>query len=177
MYGNERDTIGGVAATPQIEIYESFPKQTYRNRCVILSPRGERLTLSVPVKRAGSKQLTRDVEISYESNWQHVHSQAILSAYKRTPYFDYYQDYILPLYQQQFRFLLDLNSSTAYIAEQLLRNQPPKICRKDGGTRYEGQQNDVQRTTEWSGQDIEGYWGDGLSILDSLFREGPTTFV
>ena len=44
----------------QIEVMESFPKQTYRNRCTITTPDGA-LTLSVPVKRADSKQLTRDV--------------------------------------------------------------------------------------------------------------------
>ena len=76
-----------------IEVMESFPKQTYRNRCTISQPVGERLeakgrellTLSVPVKRADSKQLTRDVEISYQQRWQHQHWIALMSAYKRTP--------------------------------------------------------------------------------------------
>ena len=79
----------------QIEVMESFPKQTYRNRCTITTPDGA-LTLSVPVKRADSKQLTRDVEISYQQRWQHQHWIALVSAYKRTPYFDYYADFFRP---------------------------------------------------------------------------------
>ena len=89
----------------QIEVMESFPKQTYRNRCTITMPIGDKakgekqntenplpfregmgvgsLTLTVPVKRADSKQLTRDVEISYQQRWQHQHWIALVSAYKR----------------------------------------------------------------------------------------------
>ena len=151
----------------QIEVMESFPKQTYRNRCVIITPQGEELTLSVPVKKAGSKQLTRDVEISNAAPWQHQHRYAILSAYKHTPYFDFYQDYILPIYQKQYHFLLDLNNDTAYIATSLLNNCPPQ-------NNYASR---LAATADWSGQNIDTCWGDGISILDALFRFGPETDV
>ena len=86
----------------EVEVMESFVKQTYRNRCTILSPDGP-LTLSVPVNEVESKQYTRDVEISYQSKWQHQHWMAIMSAYKHTPYFDYYQEYFRPFYEREIR--------------------------------------------------------------------------
>ena len=56
----------------QIEVMESFEKQTFRNRCLITTPDAP-LMLSVPVKKVDHKQLTRDVEISYQQRWQHQH--------------------------------------------------------------------------------------------------------
>lgn len=92
----------------KIEIYESFPKQTARNRCRIAGPNGIQM-LSVPVCKCEHKQLTKDVEISYQTKWQHQHWQALVSAYNNTPFFIYYQDFFFPFYQKQFRFLIDLN--------------------------------------------------------------------
>lgn len=148
---------------PQIEAWESFPKQTYRNRCTILSPSGDPIMLSIPVKKVESKQYTRDVEISYQSKWQHQHWMAILSAYKKTPYFDYYQDYIRPLYEKETRFLLDYNQQTHDIVCSLIRNMVP------------GESFPLALTADYAAQDLERYWGNGISILDMLMKKGPET--
>ena len=108
-------------STVQIEVMESFPKQTYRNRCTITTPDGP-LTLSIPVKRADSKQLTKDVEISYQQRWQHQHWIALVSAYKRTPYFDYYADFFRPFYEKETKFLVDLNEGLHEVIVRLLTN-------------------------------------------------------
>ena len=162
----------------QIEVMESFPKQTYRNRCTITvphdsqsncqSPIANRLTLTVPVKRADSKQLTRDVEISYQQRWQHQHWIALVSAYKRTPYFDYYADFFRPFYEQETRFLVDFNEKIHEVIVRLMANREP------------GAKNQEQRlitTTDWSGLDIESCFGNGQSILDLLFEYGPETIM
>ena len=151
----------------QIEVMESFPKQTYRNRCTITTPDGP-LTLSVPVKRADSKQLTRDVEISYQQRWQHQHWIALVSAYKRTPYFDYYADFFRPFYEKETKFLVDLNEGLHEVIVRLMANREP------------GAKNQEQRlitTTDWSGLDLEPCFGNGQSILDMLFEYGPETVM
>ena len=151
----------------QIEVMESFPKQTYRNRCTITTPDGP-LTLSVPVKRADSKQLTRDVEISYQQRWQHQHWIALVSAYKRTPYFDYYADFFRPFYEKETKFLVDLNEGLHEVIVRLIANREP------------GAKNQEQRlitTTDWSGLDLEPCFGDGQSILDLLFEYGPESVM
>ena len=147
----------------QIEVMESFPKQTYRNRCTITTPDGP-LTLSIPVKRADSKQLTRDVEISYQQRWQHQHWIALVSAYKRTPYFDYYADFFRPFYEQETRFLVDFNEKIHEVIHQLIRNSEFKI-------------QNSKFTTDWQGLDLEPCFGNGQSILDTLFEYGPEIII
>ena len=158
----------------QIEVMESFPKQTYRNRCTITvphdsqsncqSPIANRLTLTVPVKRVDSKQFTRDVEISYQKRWQHQHWIALVSAYKRTPYFDYYADFFRPFYEQETRFLVDFNEKIHEVIHQLICNSEFKI-------------QNSKFTTDWSGLDLEPCFGNGQSILDLLFEYGPETIT
>ena len=167
----------------QIEVMESFPKQTYRNRCTISQAigrkgdeaRGERreakgwelLTLSVPVKRADSKQLTRDVEISYQQKWQHQHWIALMSAYKRTPYFDYYADFFRPFYEKETKFLVDFNEG---LHETIIRLMANDVA--IGNWQLAIGKN---RTSDWQGLDLEPCFGDGQSILDMLFEYGPET--
>lgn len=151
----------------QIEVMESFPKQTYRNRCTITTPDGP-LTLSVPVKKVDSKQLTRDVEISYQKRWQHQHWIALVSAYKRTPYFDYYADFFRPFYEQETRFLVDFNEGLHTTIVRLMANQDP-------GTRSKEQR--LITTVDWMGQDLEPCFGNGQSILDVLFECGPEAII
>ena len=151
----------------QIEVMESFPKQTYRNRCTIATPDGP-LTLTVPVKRVDSKQLTRDVEISYQQRWQHQHWIAFVSAYKRTPYFDYYADFFRPFYEQETRFLVDLNEGLHEVIVHLMANDEP---------RTKSQEQRLITTVDWAGQNLEPTFGNGQSILDLLFEYGPETIM
>ena len=178
----------------QIEVMESFPKQTYRNRCTISQAIGrkgdereakgwELLTLSVPVKRADSKQLTRDVEISYQQKWQHQHWIALVSAYKRTPYFDYYADFFRPFYEKETKFLVDFNEGLHEVIVGLVQNSVElgRIGQNGVELYSEGEttlRNTTQLyTTEWMGLDLESCFGDGQSILDMLFEYGPETPV
>ena len=161
----------------QIEVMESFPKQTYRNRCTITVPHDSQsncqssiansLTLTVPVKRADSKQFTRDVEISYQQRWQHQHWIALVSAYKRTPYFDYYADFFRPFYEQETRFLVDFNEKIHEVIVRLMANN----VAIGNGLWAIGE----NRTADWQGLNLEPCFGIGQSILDLLFEYGPET--
>ena len=168
----------------QIEVMESFPKQTYRNRCTITTPDGP-LTLSVPVKRADSKQLTRDVEISYQQRWQHQHWIALVSAYKRTPYFDYYADFFRPFYEQETRFLVDFNEKIHEVILALVQN---RVELGSNGVALSSTEKTIlhnttqcytilHHTADWQGLDLEPCFGDGQSILDMLFEYGPETVM
>ena len=168
----------------QIEVMESFPKQTYRNRCTITTPDGP-LTLSVPVKRADSKQLTRDVEISYQQRWQHQHWIALVSAYKRTPYFDYYADFFRPFYEQETRFLVDFNEKIHEVILALVQN---RVEWGSNGVALSSTEKTIlhnttqcytilHHTADWQGLDLEPTFGNGQSILDTLFEYGPETAI
>ena len=186
----------------QIEVMESFPKQTYRNRCTITQPVGDEamrrlgerretgnslplregqvglLTLSVPVKRAASKQLTRDVEISYQQRWQHQHWLALMSAYKRTPYFDYYADFFRPFYEQETRFLVDFNEKIHEVIVELMKNNASIGVKKDNINNFCAAPTlRLAKTSDWQGMDLEPCFGNGQSILDLLFEYGPETIM
>lgn len=92
-----------------IEQEESYLKQSYRNRCSILSANGK-IDLSIPIESSGGlKSLIKDIRISEHGNWQHLHWNAIISAYNSTPFFEYYRDDFEPFYRKKYHYLFDFN--------------------------------------------------------------------
>lgn len=94
-----------------IESNEFFQKQTIRNRCFILSPNGIQC-LTIPLQHAnGKKQLISDIKISYDSSWQRLHWRSLVTAYNRSPYFEYFADDFARFYEDaKYKWLLDFNN-------------------------------------------------------------------
>jgi hypothetical protein len=103
-----------------IEAYEYYQKQSYRNRCEILTANGP-LKLSIPVKHLAHKEFTKDIEISYNENWQIKHWRAIVSAYKNSPYFEHFEDEVKTIYSKQVKFLLDYNTQQLDLLFKIMR--------------------------------------------------------
>lgn len=92
-----------------IEKEENYIKQTYRNRCYILSSNGIQ-ALSIPVQLGSfHKTALKDIRIDYSRRWQQVHLGAFNASYKSSPYFEYYFDEIDGIISANHEFLLDLN--------------------------------------------------------------------
>ena len=108
------------ADTIYIEAQEYFVKQTYRNRCDILTSNG-RLSLSVPLIKQSDKELITLKRISYAENWQQQHWRTITSAYKSSPYFEFFEDDFKPFYQNKYDFLFDYNLELLKMVLHLLR--------------------------------------------------------
>lgn len=88
---------------------EYYVKQTYRNRCKILTANGI-MDLSIPVEKPnGAKTLIKDIRIANSENWQIVHLRTIESSYSNSPFFEYYQDDFLPFFIKKYDFLIDFN--------------------------------------------------------------------
>lgn len=104
----------------RIERLETFPKQTYRNRCTIATGNGVQ-TLTVPVVRPqGNHTRTEQMGISYQEPWNVRHWRAIVSAYNTAPYFLYYRDGLERLLMQRFDTLLELNQALLqYLLQKL----------------------------------------------------------
>ena len=108
----------------RIEVCENYLKQTYRNRCMIATANGIQ-TLSVPVENPKTdKCLTKDIRISDHGNWQHIHWNALVSAYGMSPFFEYYEDDFLPFYKQKYHFLFDFNEKLRLTICELLDIHP-----------------------------------------------------
>ena len=106
----------------EIEQWESFLKQTYRNRCLIATTQGIQ-ALTVPIER-GTSQLIRDIRISDHGNWRHLHWNAFVSAYGESPFFEYYQDDIRPFFESRWDYLFDFNEAIREKMCELLDIQP-----------------------------------------------------
>lgn len=103
------------------EIEDNFQKQTNRNRAYIYSPNGLQL-LNIPIKHAkGTHQKTKDLQIDSDFDWQKQHYKSLETAYRSSPFFEFFEDDIRPFYEKKHKFLLDLNFETLGIVTKCLR--------------------------------------------------------
>ena len=92
-----------------LEQFDSYSKQSYRNRCMIMGPNGV-IALSIPVlRKRGEKTLLRDIRIDYDSKWNKIHWRSLVASYASSPFFEYLADEINPFYLKNYEFLIDLN--------------------------------------------------------------------
>lgn len=91
-----------------LEKHEHYTKQTYRNRCYIISAQGKE-KLIVPLTFKHGKVFITDVRIDYDQKWLNNHWRTIRSAYGKAPFFEHYCDDIEKVLFRKFTFLYDLN--------------------------------------------------------------------
>ena len=176
-----------------IEQYDSFQKQTYRNRCVIATANGVQ-ALTVPVEHTNLSPLTshlsplvKDLRISDHNQWRRVHWNALQSAYSESPFFEYYADDLHPFFEQKYDYLLDFNEAIRQKVCELLDIHPVVSYTSD----FRHQTSDITDYRDVINakhpQPDEGftpkeYWQvfqhkhgflPNLSILDLLFNMGP----
>ena len=96
-----------------------FVKQTYRSRAVIAAESGAQ-QLTIPVIHDGGRVAMRDVRISGHGNWRHQHWNALVSAYRKSPFFEYYADDFAHFYEEKDGFLLDFNMRLHTVVSELL---------------------------------------------------------
>lgn len=169
--------------SPVIEVWDSYHKQTYRNRCRVMTANGVEI-LSVPVIQVnGNHTMTKDMAISYKEHWQQVHRRCLESAYKAAPYFDHYHDCLKPIFETRFERLVDLNDATLKAVLKMLKAGKDIVHTTDYVHEAE---NDLREAFSPKRQ-VENYsfpeyyqvfntkfpFAPDLSILDLIFNEGP----
>lgn len=109
-----------------VEQHENYVKQSYRNRCHVLTAQGV-VPLSIPVLRGNSKDKTRitQIEIDYTQKWHNVHWRTIQAAYGRAPYFEFYSDYLREVYERQPKYLFELNIDLLRLYLKFLKLEKP----------------------------------------------------
>jgi hypothetical protein len=169
-----------------IEREEHFPKQTYRNRAHIYSPEGV-LPLVVPVIK-GSKMHTKikDVKISYDFNWQHLHWKSLGSCYRRSAYFEYYEDELAPFYEKKYPYLVDYNEQLLQFILKSIKMKMelkftesyeaeyPSIADFRNSISSKKESNFEQKPYFQVFEERQGFLKN-LSIVDLLFNQGPHT--
>lgn len=167
-----------------IEREENYIKQSYRNRCYILSAGGPQL-LTVPVYLGSfHKTHIRDIRIDYSKRWQQVHLGALTSSYNSSPYFLYYFEIIEKIIRSRHNFLLDLNMDLLTSFMKMLKMEIQvnyttefmPVEGKEGDFRFtiNPKQDSTHNAKEYFQvfNYIHGFI-PGLSIVDLVFNMGP----
>lgn len=93
------------------EVHDNYQKQTYRNRYHICTDQGLH-KLTIPIRHLGNvqgRQLYRDVRIDNTYPWQKQHWRTLETAYRTSPFFEYFEDDLAPIFKRPFTFLMDFN--------------------------------------------------------------------
>ena len=181
-------TFGVIAQHEVIwEVSDNYQKQTYRNRCYICTDQGKHI-LSIPIKHVGGeqgRQLYKEVLLDNNYPWQRQHWRTLQTAYRTSPYFEYYEEDLAPLFETKYKFLLDFNLKTIATICQCLE----LIMPSDKSETYEKAVSNVsdlrtlvnaKRTLITDQKKYVQVFGDrhgfiqNLSILDLLFNEGTS---
>ncbi len=168
----------------EIEKFEHFPKQTFRNRATVASPNGA-LNLFIPVIK-GSKFHTKikDVQISYDFKWQRLHWMSLQTCYRNSAYFEYYEDELAGFYHKETKYLFDYNLEIlAWLFKQIKQTpdfaftsayhkelSPDLDFRNAAGFKTENFQNFKPYFQVFD--DRNGFIPN-MSFVDLLFSQGP----
>ncbi len=86
---------------------EHYQKQSYRNRCTILTANGP-MDLRFPIVHDGERLIT-EVKVDWSTPWLRQTEYAIDSAYYRSPFFEYYRDSLFSILDSRPETLWELN--------------------------------------------------------------------
>lgn len=166
------------------EMEDNFQKQSFRNRCYIYNSNGKQL-LSIPVKNpeTNGRKKTKDTLIENDFPWQDQHFKSLQTSYRVSPYFEFFEDDIAPLFHKKYKFLHDINLDTfLFVADALQietnfsKTVTYQIETSEKDCRFLAEKN-LQPEKEFLSytqmfDDKHGFIPN-LSILDLLFMEGP----
>ena len=169
-----------------LEAQDNYQKQTYRNRTYIYSPNGKQL-LTIPVTHTKSSGYRKYKEMTLEDSfdWKKQHWKSIETAYRTSPYFEFYEDDLEPFFKKEHHNLFEMNLESMEIMAACMQLEPftyeltsefkptddsklDKRALVNAKTKHEYDFNPYVQVFD----DKHGFIPN-LSILDLLFNEGP----
>ena len=176
-----------------IEACENYQKQSYRNRCRFYAADGVQ-TLSFPIVHEGGthKIPITEVKIDYKKPWVQQHERAIISAYRTSAYFEYYQDELFAILESRYEKLFDLNMALLKffiektgIKVDLRLTEEYSLNTQCDDLReaiHPKRQDDILRDLGLEKPYFQVFaqkhgFKSNMSIMDLLFNEGPDSIL
>lgn len=203
---SRRDGDSSIGLSPSvvyIEACENYQKQSYRNRCRFYAADGVQ-ALSFPVvhENGTHKIPISEIKVDYSTPWLLQHKRAVVSAYRTSAYFEYYQDELFELLDSRPEKLIDLNMALLrfFIDKTGLRidlrltdeYSPNGLVKAEDGSVLSCEDlreviHPKRPNSILSDLDLEkpyfqvfarkyGFKSD-LSVMDLLFNEGPDSIL
>ena len=169
-----------------IENEENYLKQTYRNRCLIMTANGQS-ALSVPVMEGSFRKTpVKDIRIDYSKRWQQVHLRALITSYKSSAFFEFYFEDIEKVILGKPEYLLDLNMNSLRTVLKIAGISTPIVYtdyfENNSGEAYDFRYSISPKKEKPGIYPEKEYYQvfsnksgfvSGLSILDLIFNAGP----
>lgn len=167
------------------ERMDNYQKQTYRNRTYVFTDNGKHI-LNIPIIHIGKekgRQKYKDILLDNSYAWQRQHWRTLETAYRSSPFFEFYEDDFAPLFSEKHTHLMDFNLKAITIICDCLQIDLPK----EHTTEYVLKTKDVIDLRFLANAKIEPKFYSkeyiqvfsnrhafipNLSILDLLFNEG-----
>jgi len=206
LSNRKTDGDGSLELSPSIiyiEACENYQKQSYRNRCRFYAADGVQ-ALSFPIIHEGGthKLPVAEIKVDYSTPWLLQHQRAIVSAYRTSAYFEYYQDELFEIMESRPERLLDLNmdllrffiEKTGLKVDLRMTSDFDRdgVVREEDGTEilctdlreviHPKRSNTILSDLELEKPYFQvfaqkhGFISD-LSIMDLLFNEGPDSIL
>lgn len=170
------------------EVEDNYQKQTFRNRCHICTDRGRHL-LSIPIRHVGGadgRQKYKEVKLDNDYPWQRQHWRTLQTAYRTSPFFEFYEDDLAPLFEKKHRLLLDFNLLTIETICNCLQIEMPwertTSYKREPATVFDARfLVNAKSDFNFSQKEYVHVFGTrhgfikNTSILDLLFNEGPNS--
>jgi len=169
-----------------MELHDNYQKQTYRNRCFIYTANGK-LQLSVPVIFSQkNRQKYSEIKIANSYKWQDNHLKSLESAYRSSPFYEFYIDELQTLFTQHFETILDFNLKCFEVICDCLQleikpsktntfEKEPETLKDFRGLVNAKKENKITLNPYTQVFYAKHGYINNLSILDLLFNEGTNT--
>ena len=171
-----------------IEQEDNYQKQTYRNRMYIYGANGK-LSLNIPIKHLPKSKVKvhqkyTEVLIDNEDTWQKVHWKSLKTAYQTSPFFEFYEDELEPLFNTEYNYLYEFNLACFETLLECLQldlnfEKTSEYLKEPIGQLDQRRLSNAKITSQIPEyiqvfQEKYGFLSN-LCILDLLFNEGPNS--
>jgi len=170
------------------EVEDNYQKQTYRNRANIAHSNGK-LVLNIPIRHSkdGKRQKMKEISVENDFPWQEQHWKSLQSAYRTSPFFEYYEDDIKPLFAEPVEHLMAHNLRISEILYELIGIETEisetkiyEVAPEAKDLRFlinAKRKSDFEPKAYTQVHEANHPFLPNLSVLDLLFNEGPNTLT